>query len=900
MNIKSLRQFAQFDTAGWIALSSLLLCGLSGVLLAIPYDFTRAYRSVFQLLMFNPAGLFIRNMHYWSAQFFFIFTLLHIFDHFFKSTDTNVKSRRTWLILCIALLFLGYEMISGFMLKGDAAGLQARRIVGSMLESVPVLGKMLSSALTGTEDNWLIVYIQHVATGTILLVMAVYEHLKTFWPKLKTLVTVFLLLLPLSWMVRAPLGQEESNLLKGPWFFVGIQEMLHRSSHPVYIVALLFLILFLLYLLPVLSPGRRALVKKVLLAVSVLYLLLTLLVFLFRGGNWEWKVARESGNSKEPGLVIDPVRFNTGPTPKTMAENSKAESCLVCHGGMKGLSVSHNPSTTGCYVCHGGDPFSPGKEKAHKNMYRVPGDFSNVAQTCGTQSCHPEISGRVVNSLMATQSGIIAVDKFVFGEASTLNDSFHVRDLGHTAADTHLRNLCAGCHLGNEKKATGQAGWLERGGGCNACHLHYDKRAEESMKRMQLKSPAGSEEVHPAIDIRVSDDRCRSCHSRSGRISLNYEGWNESALTQPGAPDTSRYRVLPDERLLERVQADIHHQKGMACIDCHTSAETMGDGGNHRHKEEALHVQCIDCHPTGKHVGEAIRDLPDRESRMVAWLRNYDAGNRVVLTARSRQPLLNTRVDSLGQIWLTGKITDRPHLCKPASAACSRGEGHRRLNCESCHTAWVPQCIGCHNAYEKQIPGFDLLTGEKRNGTWIEYAGNALAEPPVLGVSEKTESRIVTAVPGMILTIDRESFEKGKGQAFHRLYAPASAHTTQRKSRGCRSCHNDPLAIGFGRGELKYQISGGKGEWKFTPKFASSPGDGLPEDAWTGFLQEAAPPFATRDHLRPFSLAEQRAILTVGSCFTCHPEDSEVSGSMLTDFKKSLAGRSTRCVLPSW
>ena len=71
MDFNKLKRFGQFDTAGWIAVSSLLLCGLSGTLLAIPYDFARAYQSLFELLLFNPAGIFVRNLHYWSAQLYF-------------------------------------------------------------------------------------------------------------------------------------------------------------------------------------------------------------------------------------------------------------------------------------------------------------------------------------------------------------------------------------------------------------------------------------------------------------------------------------------------------------------------------------------------------------------------------------------------------------------------------------------------------------------------------------------------------------------------------------------------------------------------------------------------------------------------------------------------------------
>lgn len=885
MGLAQLKRFFQFDTAGWVAVSALLICCISGVLLAIPYDFFRAYESVFELLMFNPEGSLIRNLHYWSAQLFFISFLLHVYDHFSKSTESHIKSKRTWFILNLVIIFACYEMISGFMLKGDASAIQARMIINSMLESIPLVGKMLCAAFTGSGDHWLVVYVQHIATGTIFLFIGIYEHVRTLWPRYKTLIIVLVFLLIISFIFRAPLGLLESNQLRGPWFFVGVQEMLHQTSHPGYVMVIIILVILLIFFLPQLPHKIRSYVKRVLLIAGVLYLFLTVFVFLFRGENWELK--RLSLNTSSDGalLIYDPVNLSPSSTLKALPANLKPESCLLCHNGMKGLSDSHNPLTIGCFACHGGDPFTLDKQKSHKKMFRVPGDLSNVGQTCGTMDCHPEIARRVQNSLMTTQSGIIGVDKFVFGETKSLNDTFRVGALGHSAADTHLRNLCAGCHLGREKTTTGNSGWLERGGGCNACHLRYDAKATASMKMMQ----SGGGEIHPAIDIQVSNDQCRSCHSRSGRISLSYEGWNETSLKV--AKDTIHYKILPDERVLEFVQADIHHQKGMACIDCHTSYELMGDGKSHRHKEEAVSVQCVDCHPTGKPSTISLDKLTDRESQMIAGLRKYDLKNNIVVTLQGRQALLNTSVSPTGQLFLKDKLKGQLHLSKPQSLVCSKGKGHDRLSCQSCHTSWVPQCIGCHNTFEKETSGYDLLTGKTTKGTWIEYLGKNYAELPVLGVSEKFGGKVVTAMPGMIMTIEKQ---------FYRLYAPASGHTTQREARSCKSCHNDPLAIGFGRGELKYEISGGKGVWRFVPGFALNANDLLPEDAWTGFLKEAKKPFATREDLRPFNVKEQQTMLDVGSCLTCHEEKSQVMLAALDDFRQALDKRKKNCVRPSW
>jgi len=57
---------------------------------------------------------------------------------------------------------------------------------------------------------------------------------------------------------------------------------------------------------------------------------------------------------------------------------------------------------------------------------------------------------------------------------------------------------------------------------------------------------------------------------------------------------------------------------------------------------------------------------------------------------------------------------------------------------------------------------------------------------------------IETFVPGMVLTIDQPGKPGIKAEGLsRRLYARVEPHTTQAKSRSCKSCHNDPIAIGY-------------------------------------------------------------------------------------------------------
>lgn len=98
-------------------------------------------------------------------------------------------------------------------------------------------------------------------------------------------------------------------------------------------------------------------------------------------------------------------------------------------------------------------------------------------------------------------------------------------------------------------------------------------------------------------------------------------------------------------------------------------------------------------------------------------------------------------------------------------------------------------------------------------GSRVENAGSFLSGPSTLGVRDNSDSKQVEpAIPGMIMTIDKSSFishAMPDDTSFYRLFAPASPHTIAAEGRTCTSCHNNPLALGYGRGELKFNPTNG-------------------------------------------------------------------------------------------
>ncbi len=166
--------------------------------------------------------------------------------------------------------------------------------------------------------------------------------------------------------------------------------------------------------------------------------------------------------------------------------------------------------------------------------------------------------------------------------------------------------------------------------------------------------------------------------------------------------------------------------------------------------------------------------------------------------------------------------------------------------------------------------------------------------------SGKTAERVTTFVPGMILNLQLPNSGAPDRNQFHRLFAPASPHTTAAQARDCRSCHANPAALGYGRGRLTYVVAGGVGEWRFTPAFPASGADGLPLDAWIGFLREPPAGTVTRKNTRPFSLPEQQNILLVGACLQCHDEKEPRLAAVFADFKNYRAALGPGCRLPGW
>ncbi|SDO97518.1 multiheme c-type cytochrome [Desulforhopalus singaporensis] len=520
--------------------------------------------------------------------------------------------------------------------------------------------------------------------------------------------------------------------------------------------------------------------------------------------------------------------------------------CLACHKEEK-LDPAHDPAVIGCSSCHLGNSLAVAKEEAHRDMVLNPGDLRVAEKTCAADGCHPRDIHKVKNSLMATNRGILGTLLYYWGESDSQNTDLTVEQLldseENSLALDYFRKLCATCHLWKQKNDLENAPefFNSKGGGCSACHYHLPDA--DSMAGIIVGDgtasgviPTENRKKHPWITKKVESANCVRCHNRSGRIGLSYLGIFESeGYGTPYEEGGLNSKQLPGARFYLEISDDIHHQKQMECIDCHTRDEIMGNGTSYAHYEEQLEISCTVCH--AKNPG----------------------------TTRKGNVLTNLdRID--GKPVLTGKLDNKTHPLNPPKSGICDFPPHSRVSCEACHSTWVAQCYGCHAKRDDSGKHLDKLSLEQTKGLWEEGRSYIRYERPMLGI---WEDEVVVVTPGCqdIVTVidDQGNIEN----SFNRFtMAAINPHTTQPKGRSCVDCHASTKTVGLGEGRIR--VVDGKMIFESTEQgVVTSGGATVPFDAYVTMDGDPLQ-HSSRSALRPFNKKELEAILRVGLCVGCH------------------------------
>jgi hypothetical protein len=557
--------------------------------------------------------------------------------------------------------------------------------------------------------------------------------------------------------------------------------------------------------------------------------------------------------------------------------------CVSCHRSLEAASPTH----TDCASCHGGQPAA--REAGDALGMHDLASASHWEKSCG--SCHRHQVERMKSSQMFTNAGMIGQIQATWeGDRDGITyaaqpgarhrpdgtpfDHARVADLDNLSGELY-RKFCSRCHLARPNNALDPSG---HAAGCAACHFPYEddatyRGADTTVRGRTSASPTHTMQGLPPMRA------CASCHHRSGRAALAYQGLNDGnnslVPTRHGLPGPV---AGSDDRTFTHTAPDVHFEAGMECIDCHTSREIMGDGYSGVDMHDQLEIACEDCHGSGTRrpsLSAVVResDAPVRESRQ--YVVRVAPGMRVAQTAGGR-PYSNVFESPDGLVLATkrtGRMLRSPVI---TGTAAHTVVGHERMECSSCHSRAVAQCYGCHTKYDKRAADWDAIKEQDTPGAFTETEDYRTLYPFPLAIGPR--GRIAPVTPGCQTfvtvveadgTVSKDEYVaryKGKPQL---RFSSFFGHATGRRAVGCAECHGNPTFLGFGQNVLENRSIRST---LLCEKNASKALDGFLSMQDGRIVSHAA---VTRTGARPLDDSEVRRALAVNLCLICHPSPAD-------------------------
>ena len=135
---------------GTLSLGCFLILVVTGILLMLYYhpSVPQAYADMKDLQFVVSAGVFLRNLHRWSAHAMVLLVFAHMFKVFYRGAYRPPREFN-WVIgvvLLMVTLFLSY---TGYLLPWDQLAFWAITVGSNILAAVPVMGAKIRFLILG-------------------------------------------------------------------------------------------------------------------------------------------------------------------------------------------------------------------------------------------------------------------------------------------------------------------------------------------------------------------------------------------------------------------------------------------------------------------------------------------------------------------------------------------------------------------------------------------------------------------------------------------------------------------------------------------------------------------------------------------------------------------------------
>jgi ubiquinol-cytochrome c reductase cytochrome b subunit len=184
---------------GEVALYSFVILLLSGTFLTFFFDpsmaethyegsyiplrgveMSVAYQSTLDISFDIRGGLFMRQLHHWSALLFVASVSVHMLRVFFTGAFRKPRELN-WVVGCVLLILALAAGFTGYSLPDDLLSGNGLRIIDGVIKAIPVVGTYISFFLFGGEfpgtDIVGRLYVLHILLVPALILLMIVIHL---------------------------------------------------------------------------------------------------------------------------------------------------------------------------------------------------------------------------------------------------------------------------------------------------------------------------------------------------------------------------------------------------------------------------------------------------------------------------------------------------------------------------------------------------------------------------------------------------------------------------------------------------------------------------------------------------------------------------------------------------
>ena len=302
---------------------------------------------------------------------------------------------------------------------------------------------------------------------------------------------------------------------------------------------------------------------------------------------------------------------------------------------------------------------------------------------------------------------------------------------------------------------------------------------------------------------------------------------------------------------------DIHLEKGMQCIDCHTSQDMHGDGNIYPQMTDYIEIRCTDCHgtvaqrvqlgnlSTSGHPWSTKKEInlrngktpfPDPVNPKLRLPQFFERDGKVYQRSKM-EPGLEWQVKQVADVVDPNKPEYNP---KAAYAKLIRADGsfkfagfegnlahsYNKIECTACHSSWQTTCSGCHLPLDLNVKSRDKHYENQFSRGYAPYYGQLVrTDTFFLGIGTTNHGNKVTPFrPASAVVVS--AYDRNRNSVVHQqplisspgfaneAMTPHPPHTVRTKeTRQCTDCHlsktgdnNARLAVslGFGANALTF------------------------------------------------------------------------------------------------